>query len=79
MLKPFDVLVEKVIEKAATFGWLCVETAAITIPCSSVLAATFGWLCVETLNHTTLNIIIKAATFGWLCVETALFCVEGSD
>ena len=34
---------------AATFGWLCVETAAAKEEVKTLKeAATFGWLCVET-------------------------------
>ena len=33
---------------AATFGWLCVETANNARYRSVCYAATFGWLCVET-------------------------------
>ena len=36
--------------RAATFGWLCVETLPACCAPFPVLAATFGWLCVETLN-----------------------------
>ena len=35
-------------EAAATFGWLCVETADLAEIMGYGLAATFGWLCVET-------------------------------
>ncbi len=34
--------------KAATFGWLCVETNLTLLLFSHGQAATFGWLCVET-------------------------------
>ena len=34
--------------EAATFGWLCVETALNPIYIKTMEAATFGWLCVET-------------------------------
>ena len=33
---------------AATFGWLCVETANLHGNITAIKAATFGWLCVET-------------------------------
>ena len=33
---------------AATFGWLCVETADAAATATGNYAATFGWLCVET-------------------------------
>ena len=33
---------------AATFGWLCVETALVKSVPVPYYAATFGWLCVET-------------------------------
>ena len=34
--------------QAATFGWLCVETALVKSVPVPYYAATFGWLCVET-------------------------------
>ena len=34
--------------KAATFGWLCVETDVADLAQRGTAAATFGWLCVET-------------------------------
>ena len=37
---------------AATFGWLCVETANSCNAKSRPSAATFGWLCVETFKET---------------------------
>ena len=36
-------------EKAATFGWLCVETVFKSNNQFGDDAATFGWLCVETV------------------------------
>ena len=36
--------------KAATFGWLCVETLQTKNGVIKNHAATFGWLCVETLG-----------------------------
>ena len=37
--------------KAATFGWLCVETRQIVGRLQKFYAATFGWLCVETHGY----------------------------
>ena len=36
------------LDKAATFGWLCVETLKQIGSYYAAPAATFGWLCVET-------------------------------
>ena len=58
------------IKQAATFGWLCVETANHANASLGIKAATFGWLCVETTQSIFNNNIEQAATFGWLCVET---------
>ena len=55
---------------AATFGWLCVETALIDSYLCYSVAATFGWLCVETISPASVSVPSEAATFGWLCVET---------
>ena len=50
MLKLAYEAVKRELREAATFGWLCVETArAVRLPVTIWLAATFGWLCVETL------------------------------
>ena len=38
-------------EGAATFGWLCVETLLELSLKSMTYAATFGWLCVETQSQ----------------------------
>ena len=45
--REWDVISES--DKAATFGWLCVETGEKKFEFRKSLAATFGWLCVETL------------------------------
>ena len=57
--------------KAATFGWLCVETALLLgLTFTAYFAATCGWLCVETAEKGQDLKDKTAATFGWLCVET---------
>ncbi len=38
----------RLVQFAATFGWLCVETFVLFLSCFLFAAATFGWLCVET-------------------------------
>ena len=62
----------RLVQFAATFGWLCVETYQIALFRLKHLAATFGWLCVETAKIAPCNHFQNAATFGWLCVETLL-------
>ena len=58
------------LDKAATFGWLCVETRKNFHISTRKSAATFGWLCVETFVLGEYKPCLRAATFGWLCVET---------
>ena len=70
MLKLKNLLNYLVNLNAATFGWLCVETALAVSRSLISFAATFGWLCVETNDKGLLSIQLLAATFGWLCVET---------
>ncbi len=41
--------------KAATFGWLCVETDVADLAQRGTAAATFGWLCVETEHRRCFN------------------------
>ena len=49
VLKPGPVHQFDLAVKAATFGWLCVETRNQVIEELPLFAATFGWLCVETV------------------------------
>ena len=70
MLKLYEFELIVVLQEAATFGWLCVETLKAGIGKHSQIAATFGWLCVETTPYQDGYITVLAATFGWLCVET---------
>ena len=44
-------------QKAATFGWLCVETLFGAKLEHLKTAATFGWLCVETLPEHTVMVM----------------------
>ena len=48
MLKLYRRIKSVSVIDAATFGWLCVETASAITLRYSWEAATFGWLCVET-------------------------------
>ena len=59
MLKLYCTFTFIAVSFAATFGWLCVETASIEAISLSVIAATFGWLCVET--YATLLAIIQGS------------------
>ena len=71
MLKHLNCLELLKLKKAATFGWLCVETRVRKRFKTYEEAATFGWLCVETIMQDIFtDFLKKAATFGWLCVET---------
>ena len=70
MLKQFYSNQNTTVVKAATFGWLCVETNGKTSNRFREIAATFGWLCVETIYSLIECLGLMAATFGWLCVET---------
>ena len=70
VLKPSNEVARIDCNWAATFGWLCVETAYLKWEDKCISAATFGWLCVETNKKTKSNEREVAATFGWLCVET---------
>ena len=59
------------LRKAATFGWLCVETknllaVAVQTDSSHLRVA----VCWNRPNARTKNRSQTAATFGWLCVET---------
>ena len=59
-----------VLLRAATFGWLCVETLSVN-PKNPATAQPPSGGCVLKLskaNIVSLNLL--AATFGWLCVET---------
>ena len=52
VLKPDREAAQILANVAATFGWLCVETAVRMMSFrNSEPAATFGWLCVETLQR----------------------------
>ena len=54
---------------AATFGWLCVETAVhCQHPNDFMKAATFGWLCVETLLQSVISITVKKQPPSGGCV-----------
>ena len=72
MLKPVAALQSIKVTKAATFGWLCVETLLFFNGSFMQEAATFGWLCVETAMPVVAMATDYAATFGWLCVETLI-------
>ena len=48
VLKPKLYIFFRNYKSAATFGWLCVETALVKSVPVPYYAATFGWLCVET-------------------------------
>ena len=51
--------------KAATFGWLCVETAMPVVAMATDYAATFGWLCVETFRRQRLlHLILQPPSGG---------------
>ena len=59
--------------KAATFGWLCVETKYSESSMQMVRKQPPSGGCVlKQSNQNRLYIKAKAATFGWLCVETLL-------
>ena len=47
-MKQLHNLKYRVSPRAATFGWLCVETRLDKRAIVVARAATFGWLCVET-------------------------------
>ena len=66
------------IKKAATFGWLCVETAILFALSKADKAATFGWLCIETKTSKIIHAVEPAATFGRLCVETLMNLINYS-
>ena len=72
VLKLVSLLQIPTCHRAATFGWLCVETMYQKWKMAGMVAATFGWLCVETIEPESLKSEFAAATFGWLCVETFL-------
>ena len=57
MLKPALINVVVRFDAAATFGWLCVETANVNNYIAIKSAATFGWLCVETSSDLNSSIL----------------------
>ena len=60
---------------AATFGWLCVETTALTAYSKMCQQPPSGGCVLKLLNHRKQVKSDGAATFGWLCVETAIHCM----
>ena len=50
--------------KAATFGWLCVETDVADLAQRGTAAATFGWLCVETFCLATIALMLLQPPSG---------------
>ena len=58
VLKLLQVSIITMMLRAATFGWLCVETVANIIWTAHMQAATFGWLCVETFHTNDHNFTI---------------------
>ena len=61
--------------KAATFGWLCVETTALTAYSKMCQQPPSGGCVLKLLNHRKQVKSDGAATFGWLCVETLLVLI----
>ena len=56
---------------AATFGWLCVETAkAIFAEAPAVKQPPSGGCVLKPKYRQSCLSLLQAATFGWLCVET---------
>ena len=70
VLKRLGALAICLLDTAAAFGRLCVETGNGCYSQAAEVAAAFGRLCVETLVGKPLISSIAAAAFGRLCVET---------
>ena len=60
----------RLVDLAAAFGRLCVETFQACASLAGSIAAAFGRLCVETAPFTEIILMSWAAAFGRLCVET---------
>ena len=61
---------------AATFGWLCVETYAVSVNLNTPLQPPSGGCVLKLARFLSLSILPMAATFGWLCVETNRYAIE---
>jgi len=75
VLKPSDTVVKTSKIAAATFGWLCVETTALTAYSKMCQQPPSGGCVLKLLNHRKQVKSDGAATFGWLCVETLLVLI----
>ena len=71
MLKLLKMLLNYTNFLAATFGWLCVETALSTWTIQQIRKQPPSGGCVLKPDaHQLVEFLSAAATFGWLCVET---------
>ena len=76
MLKPLCHAHRHALRRAATFGWLCVETRQSTaLLLFLVRQPPSGGCVLKPVRSISLQRTPPAATFGWLCVETRLACL----
>ncbi len=73
---PLNITSEK---KAATFGWLCVETPGDGASPSCAMQPPSGGCVLKLLFLLDCCVMNSAATFGWLCVETGYWLQQADD